>query len=111
MSLNQPLELLNTILLLKDRGGNNEVCIILAKLPDHTVYTQEEQYFSQIVEMRWEDVPPYHPSSFSSEPREIPLHFRTDPPAYSVCLLYSADEEEDGNSVKQNILIKQIFFF
>lgn len=44
--------------------------------------------------MRWEDLRLYHPSSFSSELKETPPHFQTDPPAYLECLLYSACEEE-----------------
>jgi len=40
------------------------------------------------------DLPPYRPFSFASEPKEIPLHFQTDPPAYLECLSYSVDGEE-----------------
>lgn len=65
--------------------------------------------------MRREDLPLYHLSFFLSEPKEIPPHFQTDPPAYLMCLSCSAGEEEVSkkkksmNGIDQNYFLKQIF--
>lgn len=86
MSLNQPLKLIDTILLLHIRQKTSIwVCVNVVNQ-----FTSLQRLHSNIQQ---DGLPLYHLSSFSFELKETPPHFQIDQPAYLECLSYSADEE------------------